>query len=174
MEPEPITDRLRFDEMTPTPRHMVIQAKAIAGVAAGLLLEQGWGVLGREEEVRNDMLTGHLDIRAWHTDHGEAVIDLKTGGQIGAAWLQVGGYITLTGLATWHWGACLHVPRVRIDKDTKGTLETRKAHDLIVAWWANLNRIQRVMDGSTPTFSPGMHCGRCGLASCAVRIGRMA
>ena len=48
----------------------------------------------REQELRSDELTGHLDLRAWHSDHGEAIIDLKTG-QIGTAWLQVGGYIAL-------------------------------------------------------------------------------
>ena len=52
-------------------------------------------MLAREEELRRDELTGHLDIRAWHSDHGEAIIDLKTGAQVGAAWLQVGGYADL-------------------------------------------------------------------------------
>ena len=47
--------------------------------------------------MRRDELVGHLDIRAWHKDHGEAIIDLKTGQGVGAAWLQVGGYLTLDG-----------------------------------------------------------------------------
>ena len=52
--------------------------------------------LAKEEALRSGDLTGHLDIRAWHSDYGEAIIDLKTG-QIGTAWLQVGGYIDLLG-----------------------------------------------------------------------------
>ena len=44
--------------------------------------------------MRSGDLTGHLDLRVWHSDHGEAIIDLKTG-QIGTAWLQVGGYLYL-------------------------------------------------------------------------------
>ena len=54
----------------------------------------GGGYLAREQELRSAELTGHLDLRAWHSDHGEAIIDLKTG-QIGTAWLQVGGYLNL-------------------------------------------------------------------------------
>ena len=51
---------------------------------------------------------GHLDIRAWHSDHGEAIIDLKTGQGVGAAWLQVGGYLVLDGTSV-DWGGVLHV-----------------------------------------------------------------
>ena len=59
------------------------------------MVDKGWGILGQEEALgRPPELTGHLDLRAWHSDHGEAIIDLKTGAQIGAAWLQVGGYLT--------------------------------------------------------------------------------
>ena len=57
---------------------------------------QGWTPIAHEEELRRDELVGHLDIRAWHTDFGEAIIDLKTGQGIGAAWLQVGGYLSLS------------------------------------------------------------------------------
>ena len=87
-------------------------------------------------------LTGHLDLRAWHSDHGEAIIDLKTGAQIGAAWLQVGGYLTpvpskaiFLAYGLPHLlGGVLHVPRTRIDRDVKGTgscataLEARGRH----------------------------------------------
>ena len=72
-----------------------MQAQAIAKKPANLLTEQGWGVIGREEELRYKEIIGHLDIRAYHQEHGEAIIDLKTGRALGAAWLQVGGYLEL-------------------------------------------------------------------------------
>ena len=73
---------------------------------------QGWTPIAHEEELRRDELVGHLDIRAWHSDHGEAIIDLKTGQGVGAAWLQVGGYLTLDTPPVKPWGGVLHVPRV--------------------------------------------------------------
>ena len=94
-EPLPEPDgRIAYDATTPTERAAQIQATSIARVARKLLVDRGWGILAREQELRSADLTGHLDLRAWHSDHGEAIIDLKTG-QIGTAWLQVGGYINL-------------------------------------------------------------------------------
>ena len=59
--------RLAFDALTPTAHAAEVQAQAIATKARELLTEQGWGVIGREEEVRRDELVGHLDIRAYHS-----------------------------------------------------------------------------------------------------------
>ena len=178
-EPLPEPDgRIAYDATTPTERAAQIQATSIAKVARKLLVDRGWGVLAKEQALRSDDLTGHLDIRAWHSDHGEAIIDLKTG-QIGTAWLQVGGYINLLGSAmpdipqkhNWaHWGGVLHVPRVRIDKETKGTLELRNADALGWQWQRNMERITAVLNGAVPTRTPGMHCTRCTL-DCPVRIG---
>ena len=67
------------------------------------------------------------------------------------------------------WGGVLHIPRVRIDKETKGTLELRPAKPLADAWETNMYRIRKVLDGSPPTRTPGMHCTRCTL-DCPVRI----
>ena len=89
-------ERFAYDALTTSDNQAIIQGHAIATCARELLVAQGWGVIGREEEVRRDELVGHLDIRAWHSDHGEAIIDLKTGQGVGAAWLQVGGYLQLS------------------------------------------------------------------------------
>ena len=136
-EPLPEPDgRIAYDATTPTERAAQIQATSISRVARKLLVDRGWGILSRVNRKRYVVtdLIGHLDIRAWHSGHGEAIIDLKTG-QIGTAWLQIGGYINLLGSAmpdmpqkqdSPHWGGVLHVPRVRIDKETKGTLELRQ------------------------------------------------
>ena len=89
-EPLPEADgRIAYDATTPTERAAQIQATSIAKVARKLLVDRGWGILAREQELRSNDLTGHLDLRAWHSDHGEAIIDLKTG-QIGTAWLPGG------------------------------------------------------------------------------------
>ena len=162
-------NRLAFDAITPTIHAAIIQANAIAACARELLTVQGWGVLETEQEVRRDELVGHLDIRAWHKDHGEAVLDLKTGAGIGAAFLQVGGYLDLCQHRI-SWGGVLHVPRVAIHKDVKGTLDFRSGEALKLAWQRNEARIRMVMDGSSPTYSPGIHCGRCQVPDCAVRI----
>ena len=170
--------KLALDTLTPSEWAAAMQAKAIAAKARELLTEQGWGVVGREEEVRRDELTGHLDIRAYHRDHGEAIIDLKTGQGIGTAWLQVGGYIWTGGpytgdyidLDTLRWGGVLHVPRQRIDRDQKGTLELRPSKDLFVAWKKSIRRVMEVLDGAQAVHSPGLHCKRCQLTSCPVRV----
>ena len=114
-----------------------MQANAIAnGKARELLTSMGFGVIGREEEVRSDAMTGHLDIRAYHRDKGEAIIDLKTGQGTGTAWLQVGGYLDLflNYAPMPAYAGVLHVPRQRIDRDQKGTLELREAKPVQQAW----------------------------------------
>ena len=171
-----IRPRLALDTLTRTEAMAQTQARAIAAKARALLTEQGWGVIGREEELRREELTGHLDIRAYHREHGEAIIDLKTGQSIGAAWLQVGGYLELD---KGHlqpesqmppWGGVLHVPRQRLDRDQKGTLELRRAFPLRQAWRWSIRRIQEVLDGAHAVYSPGIHCGRCEDKSCPVRV----
>ena len=52
---------------------------------------------GRGAPRRTGGAPGHPRV-AQRFNHGEAIIDLKTGQGIGAAWLQVGGYIDLDDL----------------------------------------------------------------------------
>ena len=90
------------------------------------------------------------------------------------AWLQVGGYIDLDDLysdgARADWGGVLHVPRVPIHKDVKGTLSLRPAQPLWDAWSQRYDRIKNVLTGRPPMPTPGIHCGRCGIQDCPVRI----
>ena len=67
------------------------------------------------------------------------------------------------------YAGVLHVPRQRIDRDQKGTLELREAKPVQQAWRQSARRIQDVLDGAPPTYSPGLHCGRCEIKSCPVR-----
>ena len=167
--PTPTSDRIAYDALSPTHKHVWTQADAIADYARELLTAQGWGVLEREEELRRDELIGHLDIRAYHAEHGEAIIDLKTGAQVGAAWVQVGGYLWLDQQRI-PWGGVLHVPRVAISKDVKGTLQLRPSGPLQTEWQRWQRRIREITDGASPTRSPGYHCGRCQLTDCPVRV----
>ena len=165
-------DRLAYDGLTPTENIGVRQSQAIERKARELLTTMGFGVIGREEEVQSDAMTGHLDIRAYHREKGEAIIDLKTGQSTGTAWLQVGGYLDLyVNYAPMPaYAGVLHVPRQRIDRDQKGTLELREAKPVQQAWRQSARRIQDVLDGAPPTYSPGLHCGRCEIKSCPVRV----
>ena len=170
-----LPDRLAFDTLTPSMHHANVQSDAIAEYALDLMQERGWTPIAHEEELRRDEMVGHLDIRAWHSDHGEAIIDLKTGQGIGAAWLQVGGYLyadrQTAPVSNPDWGGVLHVPRVAISKDVKGTLECREAVPLMQAWERSYKRIDAILNGERPTYSPGIHCGRCGVTDCPVRVG---
>lgn len=165
--PEPET-RLGFDHITPTAHVGHLQAEAIAEEARTLLEAHKWAVLDREEEVRDGETTGHLDILAYHEKLGYAIIDLKTGRLPSAAWVQVGGYISLS---EWpvELGGVLHVPRMTLKRDQVGDLYLRQAKPLKDVWWYARKRIQDVMMGGRPAYRPGTHCTRCTFSDCPVR-----
>ena len=167
--------RIRYDPITPTPHAVTVQAQTIAYEARRCLGVEGWTIMEGEREVEHNGDTGHIDIMAWHGEtHRTAIIDLKTGRDIGAGWLQVGGYIQLLGDEAGVWpavdvGGILHVPRVAASKEVKATLEVRPGADLAQAWSAAKDRIAAVHFGATALRSPGQHCNLCSV-SCPVRI----
>ena len=167
--------RVRYDAITPGFRAAVFQAQAIAVEARRCLEQEGWAMMEVEREVKGEGVIGHLDILAWHGEtQRTAIIDLKTGRDVGAGWLQVGGYIQMLGDEAGRWpsvdsGGILHVPRVAVSKEPKATLEVRDSADLEWAWLTAKARIDAVLAGATALRSPGLHCGRC-TASCPVRI----
>ena len=167
--PLPKEERLRYDSLTPTIHDAKMQAHSIADYAYKLLQKKGWAVLEVEEEVTDEDTVGHLDFRAWQSDIGEAVIDLKTGRLPSAAWVQVGGYLKLVDKPI-PWGGVLHVPRMKLGKDQTGTLEIRDSRGLMWAWGLARARVNDISWGAQPLYSPGQHCGRCN-ADCPVRIG---
>ena len=177
--------RLRFDATTKTAHEVAVQSLAIAREARQVLDDEGWSIMEAERAVAGDGDTGHLDILAWHGEtQRTAIIDLKTGRDIGAGWLQVGGYLALFRsdkvLRTMAYGTpydasndvhggILHVPRVAVSKEPKATLEIRDGYNLMQAWWTARSRYDDVLAGATPLRSPGQHCGRCAV-NCPVRI----
>ena len=166
----PTPGRMTFDRITPTFHAAAVQAHDIAVVARRLMFDEGWGVVATEETVYGENLTGHLDVRAWHKDFGEAIIDLKTGALPSTAWVQVGGYIDLS-ISPVDWGGVLHVPRVAINKDVTGTLEFRDGDDLRAVWNVNMGADSGSHGRSTPNGFPGLHCKRCNVSGCAARMG---
>ena len=153
-----------------------VQGVAIAQTAAGLLARSGWVVIEQEQEYRDRRDVGHLDLLAWHGEAKQlAVIDLKTGRNVGAGWLQVGGYLSLHGYqdpigrTLVPNGGILHIPRQRVDRPVSGRLEIRNGKDLRELWLRRRERIERVLDGEAPMPTPGLHCGRCGVSGCMAR-----
>ena len=174
-EPESWQPRLRFDATTKTAHEADVQSLALAKEATRVLKDKGWSIMEAEREVKGNGDAGHLDILAWHGETKRtAIIDLKTGRDIGAGWLQVGGYIQMLGDEAGRWpavddGGILHVPRVAVSKEPKATLEVRDSADLARVWRTAKSRIDAVLAGAMALRSPGQHCGRCS-ASCPVRI----
>ena len=173
--PPIVPNRLRFDTITQTADQAIIQAGAIACEARRRLDYEGWTIMEAERAVEHNGDIGHIDIIAWHGETKRtAIIDLKTGRDTGAGWLQVGGYIQLLGDEAGVWpavdvGGILHVPRVAVSKEPKATLEVRDGLALLQAWSAAKDRIAAVHYGATALRSPGQHCNRCSV-SCPVRI----
>lgn len=180
-EPSP-PDVLHFDTGTGSWGEADFQASAVADKAAQILAEEGITVIEVEEAAASDDIEGHLDIRGW--DGGarrEVVIDLKTGYDVGAAWLQVGGYIWLAtglpGLPSFAAiaelkmdGGVLHVPRSKGYAELRGTLELRSGIGLVEAWVAFQARISDIQNGAVALHSPGIQCKRCHVRNCPVGI----
>lgn len=162
--------RLAFDRITPDFRIAARQARMIAERAWHELTTQEWILVNQERAVRGDSVEGHLDILAYHREHGHAVIDLKTG-QTASGWLQVGGYIDLLPVderERIRWGGILSATRVPLVKEIPVKLELRPATRLIIAWRDVKRRVDAILDGERATTTPGLHCGSCPL-DCAVR-----
>ena len=166
-----------WDDVTPTSFSASRQAMAISEAARLTLSEQGWVIRDLEGVVEGPEPNGdrgRYDIIASHASFGLAVVDLKTGQGIGAAWLQVGGYLEEArnqGLAL-DCGGVLHVPRLKLGRDVGATLDVRPEKPLRSAWIAWRQRREVVVGaGSLPLARPGQHCRRCSLTDCPVRLG---
>ena len=178
-----VPEIIRWDNVTPTKRVALAQAGSIADKVEHLLEQSDLHVRALEYEVDvvthlpihigpddNPYDTGRIDIMGV-CDVGGVVLDLKTGRDIGAGWLQLGGY--LSSFDTYveaARGGILHVPRMAIGKDQAGTLEIRDREDLVYLWDIQRSRIDDVTcHGHDPMRSPGSHCKYCAVADCAVR-----
>ena len=169
-EPPLADGRYRFDALTPNLRYANTQARAIAREARETLADHGWQILDAEHQLDDEGTTGVYDLLCWHSEHRQrAVIDLKTGRKSVAAWLQVGGYLTLLDAGAT-FGGVLHVPRMRIDREPEASLQLRAAGPLRDAWRRRYARIAEVIDGAVPLPTPGGHCDNCTLRDCPVNV----
>ena len=118
--------RITCDAITPIVTHMGAQAYDIAECARERLENNGWSIVDTETPVDRGDVHGRLDMWCWkRKTKAEAIIDLKTGQQVGAAWLQVGGYLDQLSDKMPMFGGILHVPRTRVDKEVSGKLYIR-------------------------------------------------
>ena len=165
---------IAWDATTPTQRDAVLQARRMAYAADTLLEKQGFYVVATEHRVANGQVIGHFDLQVYSADHGNGILDLKTGRTLGQGWIQLGGYLDLCSHATWEdelvnfeYGGILHVPRTKKEKPVP-TLEIRPSEGLKAVWTQRKGRINDIIDGAMPLVTPGFHCSRCAL-ECAVR-----
>ena len=166
----PAYARYRYDAITPSLRHANTQARAIAREARKTLHDNGWTILDAEHQLDDEGTTGVYDLLCWHSENRQrAIVDLKTGRMPDAAWLQVGGYLTLLDTAATY-GGVLHVPRVRIGREPEANLQLRAAAPLRDAWRRRYARITEVIGGAVPLPTPGGHCDHCTLRDCPVNV----
>lgn len=162
--------RLQYDSTTTTSHMAEVQAKNIASEARYILGKANLGVLDEEMAVKAGDVDGHLDLLVWdRAGRRKGVLDLKTG-QIGAGWIQVGGY--LTGVPEATFGGILHVPRAKQQTGrSKASLELRDAFALRLLWARQMDRIDSIVnEGETPLPSPGLACARCQVPDCVARV----
>ena len=164
-------ERYVWDSLTSTYAMAAAQAKLIASSAINKLRIGGWMTIEVEGVVADDLAHGRYDLHVWHKDRGDALIELKTGRTPGsAAWLQVAAYISGSDTDI-RWGGVLHVPRGSLSAHPLATLEVRRAGALLLEWQTLAARIAKVQGGSERAIrTPGLHCNRCRVEGCAVRI----
>ena len=165
---------IAWDSLTRDVHDAELQGRTIAEAGRRKLAEYNWTVTESEASVAGESHRGRIDLIVWSLNHQKsALLDLKTGVGVGAAWLQVGGYLELYPELV-DYGAILHVPRVRVERVPSAWLELRHASGLIDAWRAWTDRVDDIARVRVhPSRSPGDHCGsRCSLTECPVRVER--
>lgn len=173
--------RLRYDATTRTLDQARRQAAAVSAAVVDALRRLDAVALRAEQEVALGGLTGHYDlIIALHVDPAHrarlhqprevALCDIKTGRDVGAAWLQIGGYIEAVRAAPGgdqlgvSLGAVIAAPRTDPENVT---IEARPADELAAAWRAAYARARAVIyEGARPIARPGAHCAHCTVRRC--------
>ncbi|MYB36791.1 MAG: hypothetical protein F4Y26_05235 [Gammaproteobacteria bacterium] len=164
---------LTCDATTPDVHAALWQAQEISDKIRYQLATDGWTIIGTEEELETEGTTGRLDLIAHYEPTAErAVLDIKTGREIGTGWLQVGGYLNAVNAShtiPLELGGIIHAPRFRQGPYT-AHIETRPAPELARAWRRRRTRIDDVLDRrDLPLESPGKHCRRCDIRDCTSR-----
>ena len=184
-EPEPpLPDRVKFDAKTPTLMVARYQVKRMAAKLGKWIERQRWEIIrreyGREAVLLDDTpwlsIAGRTDLEVLDEGLQTNIIDIKTGGGIQAAWLQLGIYGLLHEQSEDDRGiagslSTLHFPRVRIGEELPvPVLDTRPAAPVMKDALAVLKRTMRLLENPEAAIpSPGTWCEWCPVATCAVR-----
>ena len=166
---QPSRHSVAFDSVTPLPSAAISQARDVAIEAEALLDRYGLKIFDSELSVHEEgVYRGVVDMLVMDRQNRAGVLDLKTGRTIGAAWLQLGGYLSAWKGVPLSFAGIVHVPRTKGEPD--GTIIFRDPDELVKAWKSTVKRVEEVLISAEPTYSPGTHCSRCPLTSCAVRM----
>ena len=157
-----------FDSVTPLPSAASSQAQDIAAEAKALLDRYGLTIFQSEVPVEEGVHRGTIDLLVMDRKNRAGILDFKTGRTIGAAWLQLAGYLAAWKGVTLSFAGIVHVPRSKLEPS--GTITFRDPAELVKAWKATIKRVEEVVISAEPTYSPGTHCSRCPLKGCAVRM----
>ena len=163
-----------WDKVTKNESEAQVQRHDIAEQAMRLLEDHGWAITAAEVECGRDdgelPVSGRCDLIVEDPVGRNAVVDLKTGQQVGGAWLQVGAYLLDPDFAGYD-GGILHVPRSRsVDRMVeRSRFEVRSGTDLmLMANWEH-RRAKQVVESDMPRRTPGSHCEGCPITDCPVR-----
>ena len=83
-----------FDSITPLPSAASSQAQDIATEAKALLDRYGLTIFQSEVPVEEGAYRGTIDLLVMDRKNRAGLLDFKTGRTIGAAWLQLAGYLS--------------------------------------------------------------------------------
>ena len=153
-----IDDPIQCDATTPRIEDIVPQAEVIATWVSELMSIEG--------------LTPGTGDTANREDGTLVVVRVVTGSEVGMAWLALGQRVAAVpepedeDLVD---GCLIHVPRVRLDRDTEGTLTIRDGDALVRIWLDWQGSVLSILNNElAPLRRPGHHCARCRL-ECGVR-----
>ena len=174
MDNHTVPVRIYWDSTTPTFDVAVQQARLIANRVTELLEHYQLEIEDVEIEMEHLGVKGRTDMLVFdRKTNRHILIDIKTGQNVGAGWLQVGGYLWLAKALNpteIQVGAVLHVPRMQATKDVKAVLTLRDAHELIMEWEQYMGRYRDLFEGERIALpSPGFHCKHCPVTPCTVR-----
>ena len=165
---QPLRHSVAFDSITPISSVAISQAQALAIEAKTLLDRYGLTIFESEVSVDEGVLRGKIDLLVMDQKNRAGVLDFKTGRTIGAAWIQLAGYVNAWKGVPLSFAGIVHVPRSKLEPT--GTITFRNTAGLVRVWQNTIKRVEEVIISATPTYSPGTHCTRCPLKGCAVRM----
>ena len=161
-------DAVTFDAVTPR-LDDATRAAALMSEEADRVLRKRFDGYGVMEGARHALL-GYESTQNYDDNHVETLIHLRIGQFVGHSWLRLGQHLDEWAVSDRpEYGAVVHVPRMRIDRDVRAGVEVRAATELVDEWVLWAKHVEAVLESRTSVLArPGRHCGQCRVA-CGVR-----